>query len=464
MTEPSPNPPSPFTLPLPERSAGLKLILVCGLALLMAIPALFIYGVVRERSVGQMEAFAAVSDGVGGQQAVLGPVISVPFEHAPSAGRGQQKAYGIAVIYPETGSATATVKVEERKRGLYLVPVFEAGINFTARFDANAIRDTIPRDAVPLWHEARLLTGVSDTRGIRDEVAVTVNGRKLMMEPVDAQTGQPGSFAIAPRANVSLAGARLINLDTATGPLTVTSQLKLSGAERLTVGPFAKDTSFRLASNWPDPSFTGGVLPLTHTAGKAATGFEADWRVAYLARGIPGSGTDLNLADVTSQNQREMGVRFMREANSYQSVERALKYCVMFVGLVFLAYFLLEIMSAARAHPAQYLLVGLAQSVFYLLLLAFAERIGFDGAFALAAGMTVALTSGYAASVFRSGRYGLKALVILSAIYALLYALMRAEGFALLAGALASFTAIGLTMFVTRNIDWYGSRKPTAVN
>jgi inner membrane protein len=128
----------------------------------------------------------------------------------------------------------------------------------------------------------------------------------------------------------------------------------------------------------------------------------------------------------------------------------------MFVGLVFLAYFLLEVMSGARAHPAQYILVGLAQAVFYLLLLAFAERFGFDPAFAAAATMTVLLTSAYAMSVFRSVRYGLRALIILTGIYALLYSLMRAEGFALLAGALASFAAIGLTMFVTRNIDWYG--------
>ena len=153
-----------------------------------------------------------------------------------------------------------------------------------------------------------------------------------------------------------------------------------------------------------------------------------------------------------------MGVRFIREANPYQSVERALKYAAMFVGLVFLTYFLLEILSGARAHPAQYILVGLAQAIFYLLLLAFAERQGFDIAFFIAAVMTVALTSLYAASVFRSWAYGARAFAVLAGIYALIYTLMRLEDFALLAGALASFAAIALTMYVTRNIDWYGTR------
>ncbi len=447
---------------LPQRSAGLKLILVCALALLMAIPALFIYGIVHERTTGQIEAAAAVSEGVGGAQSLLGPVLAVPFERATNPQRPALKTYGIAVAYAEDGGADATVMVEERRRGLYVVPVFEADVAFTARFSPDTLRSAIPRDATPLWHEARLYTGVSDTRGIRDAVNVTVNGRNLSMEPVDANRSEPGGFAIAPRASVALAGAKVGGLETADKDILVNARLRLSGAERLAIGPFAKDTRVHLTSNWSDPSFTGGVMPTSHTSGQSGAGFEADWRVAYLARGIAGAGADLDLGEVTSAGQREMAVRFMREANPYQSVERALKYCAMFVGLVFIAYFLMEVMSGARAHPAQYILVGLAQAVFYLLLLAFAERLGFDPAFAIAATMTVLLTSAYAMSVFRSARYRLKALVVLSGIYVLLFSLIRAEGFALIAGALASFTAIGLTMYVTRNIDWYGTSERPA--
>lgn len=461
--------PEPRGLPLPDlnallphRSAGLKLILVCGLALMMAIPNLFIYGIVHERTVGQIEAAAAVSEGVGGAQSVLGPVLAVPFERAANPQRPTQKTYGIAVAYAEEGEAIARADVSERRRGLYIIPVFDADIAFTGRFSTTVLHEAIPRDATPLWNEARVFTGLSDTRGIRDAVNVTVNGRAVAMEPVDANRSEPGAFSLAPRAGVALAGGKIAGLETAQGDIVVKADLRLSGAERLAIGPFAKDTRVRLASNWTDPSFTGGVLPLSHTAGQGAEGFEANWRVAYLARGIQGAGADLDLSEVTLPGHREMAVRFMREANPYQSVERALKYCALFVGLVFLAYFLLEVISGARAHPAQYILVGLAQAVFYLLLLAFAEQIGFDPAFGLAATMTVLLTSAYATSVFRSARYGLKALVIMSGIYALLFSLMRMEGFALLAGAIASFVAIGLTMFVTRNIDWYGGKASAA--
>ena len=152
-------------------------------------------------------------------------------------------------------------------------------------------------------------------------------------------------------------------------------------------------------------------------------------------------------------------MRFLNEASPYQSVERVLKYAAMFIGMVFLSYFLFEVTSGLRAHPAQYVLVGIAQSIFYLLLLAFSELVGFDGAFTISAGMTILLISAYAVSVFKSRQFGLRAFGVLTGIYSLIYILLRAEGNALIAGALASFAAIGLTMYLTRNVDWYGNQK-----
>ena len=271
-----------------------------------------------------------------------------------------------------------------------------------------------------------------------------------------------GGYAVTPTANVKLAGGKLAGLATAERFIDVAASFRLSGAQRLAVGPFAKDTTFQMQSNWTSPSFKGGVLPDQHTVGESQDGFEATWRVPYLARGIAGAGANIDVGAVNRWNFRDMAVQFIKEASPYQSVERALKYAAMFVGFVFLAYFLFEITSRVRAHPAQYVLVGLAQTIFYMLLLAFSERIGFDFAFLIAATMTVTLTAYYARTVFRSRAYGLRALAILSGIYGLIYVLMRAENHALLAGALASFGAIALTMYMTRNVDWYGENKSPA--
>ena len=130
----------------------------------------------------------------------------------------------------------------------------------------------------------------------------------------------------------------------------------------------------------------------------------------------------------------------------------------MFLGIVFLTFFLFEATMGARAHAAQYILLGAAQVIFYLLVLAFSEHIGFGPAFALTAGATVCLSGYYAATVFHSKKRGFIAFLAFSGAYGLIYLLMKSEDYALLIGSVTAFGAIALTMFVTRKLDWYGAR------
>ncbi|MEO1642195.1 MAG: cell envelope integrity protein CreD [Pseudomonadota bacterium] len=461
----SPNPsggvPIDLKSMLPGRSVGLKLLLVCALALAMTIPAMLVYGVVAERSAGQQTAINEVSQIMGGSQAVLGPVLVVPFARTPDPEKPDRVVYGHAIAYADRGSASVDVAVTERKRGLYSVPVYEADITFDAQFDPGVLRDAVPEDADAIWADARVYMGVSDTRGIKEEFAVTANGQAVRMEPANMSSDGSGRYRVAPNASVRLAGGAIAGLEARETPIKLNAAIRITGAQRFAVGPFARSTTMSLNSNWADPSFTGGILPDRHTAGQSEQGFTASWSVPYMARGIPGSGANLDLSEVTGWAERDMAVNFIKEASPYQSVERALKYAAMFIGFVFLAYFLFEVASGARAHPAQYILIGLAQAIFYLLLLAFSERFGFDPAFAVAAVMTVGLTSFYAMTVFRSKLYGFRAFGVMSGIYALIYVLMRAQDNALLAGSLASFTAIALTMYMTRNVNWYGGDEPS---
>lgn len=445
---------------VPRRSTGLKLILVCALALAMAIPALFVYGVVNERTMGAERALGEVSAKAGGRQSVLGPFLAVPFSRAPNPEKPEHIVYGLAVAFASSGVVETIVNVEERERGIYRVPVYAADIAMAGKIDPEALREAVPDDATPLWNDARLYLGVSDPRGLRGEMVVRDSETRLSVEPVSHSYSQSGDYQPVPWTGLdTLAAARIESLATRDAPLDLSVQFTLGGAERLAFAPFARETVVEMTSNWDSPSFTGAVLPVSHDVGEAGMeGFSARWDVPYLARGIAGAGTHLDLTQLTSWDQKDMAVRFVQPANPYQSVERSLKYGAMFIGFVFLSWFLFEVTEQARAHPAQYILLGLAQTIFYLLLLAFAERMGFDLAFVIASTMTVGLIALYSANVFRSTMAGLKALGVLTGIYALIYVLMRAADHALLAGALASFIAIALTMFMTRNVDWYGER------
>ena len=147
----------------------------------------------------------------------------------------------------------------------------------------------------------------------------------------------------------------------------------------------------------------------------------------------------------------------------YQSVNRSLKYVLLFLGLIFLSYFVFEVTSGKRVHPAQYVLVGIAQIIFYLLLLSFAERIGFDLAFLISGAATVILLSLNAGWVFVSRVEAIKAFAIFTSLYVLIYLLLRLEDNALLIGAIASFAAVAAAMYITRSINWYSS-PPAAVS
>jgi inner membrane protein len=231
-----------------------------------------------------------------------------------------------------------------------------------------------------------------------------------------------------------------------------TATLRFSGAQRIAVLAYGKTTHLAMEGDWPDPSFDGGFLPVKRTI--SGQGFSGEWSVPFIARGVRAEG---QASLINGLQATAMGVSFVDLADPYQSVNRSLKYALLFLGLLFLSYFVFEVTTGKRVHPAQYVLVGVAQIIFYLLLLSFAERIGFDLGFLVAGAATVILLSANAGWIFASRVQGLRALVCFSLLYTLIYLLLRLEDNALLVGAVASFLAVAAAMYFTRKIDWYSS-------
>lgn len=437
---------------LPQRSFGLKLMLVCALAFIMAIPAGFVFMIVYSRSNDAQTAIYEVAALRGGPQDLMGPAITVPFERdvvvTNSNVNQVQTQVGRIVLYPETGTANAKLTTELRKRGLHDVPTYMADVDFNATFDMSRLLAELPTGARLRWDAARIYLSTGDLRGAKD-ARLTIGGRSLEMAPVEVT---PSETLARPSLRPGLLAAPIgWTEQPAAGTIQATAKLRVSGAQRVTLAAFARDTTLNLTGDWGSPSFDGGALPDQRQVTK--DGFTATWRIPYLARGAPGAGADLSFDTLINASP---GVSLLDEGNPYQSVERALKYAPMFIGLVFLTYFLFEATSRVRAHPAQYLLVGLAQTVFYMLLLSISELTGFNIGFLIAASATVLALSLYAGSVFGSRAAMVKALAVFSALYGLIYVLMRMEDYALLVGSIASFTAIAGTMWMTRNLDWYG--------
>ncbi len=473
-------PPEPVPLPIhdrtriagvPRRSAGLKLLLVCGLALAMSIAALFVFALLMDRSNRAREVADEVGSLMGGPQTFLGPVIAVPYSRnvveaasvnpgGPARAAQTSVDAGVWHIFPTRGRVQAATVSEVRSRSLFKVPVYTADLTYSATFDLSNAGAEAPRGAVLDWSRAEIVLGASDARGAKSDIGLTLGGQTVALTPstveptisLNAPDNQDAAVAVSGDGGLRLFGTRLPEALRAGGPFVVSGRATFSGAQRIAVLAFAGTTEAVIRGDWAHPSYNGGFLPARQNA-VDGPGFNATWTVPFVARGVPVEGDANTLSRLGSTS---LGVTFVEPANPYQSVSRSLKYAPLFIGLVFLTYFLFETTTGRRVHPAQYILVGSVQVIFYMLLLSIAEHTGFDIAFALAAAATVGLISAYAGWAFESRQQGIRALVAFAFLYGLIYVLMRLEDYAMLVGAFSAFAALAAVMYFTRKVDWYG--------
>ena len=294
---------------------------------------------------------------------------------------------------------------------------------------------------------AQLVLGIQDTRGIRDGVKLEWDGAPTVL--------YPGSVDAAGTPNGIHADLGVLSSNKTSATREFRIALSLLGTERLDIVPVGATTTVALSSAWPHPSFTGRILP---DAGMkvSSEGFAAQWRTSHFATNL----SQLHQRCVQSKqcdafNQHSLTVSFVQPVDLYQTVERSVKYGFLFIGLTFAAFFLFEVLKRLSIHPVQYALVGLALAIFFLLLISLSEHLGFTTAYAIASASCVTLNGYYVAHVLKSIRRGALFGLALSALYGLLYVLLRMEDHALLMGSLLVFACVASAMVATRRVDWY---------
>jgi inner membrane protein len=434
-----------------NRSMGLKLIAVCVLAVLMMIPTLFVSDLVRERTNRAAQVVKEISSHAGGPQTFLGPTLAIPYRTA-STSPNVPASTGVYLIFPAQATADVRTSTTERHRSLFRVPVYRAELKLESNFDLKGTSPDTPHGAELDWSRAEIVVGVSDPRGALTDATLDRDGARSTLIPSEVGDRLSLSSNEGGKLNMVLLGTRLSGGTQPAASFHVRSTLKFSGAERIAVLAYGKTTHVTARGDWRNPGFDGAILPTTRNV--TAHGFQAEWSVPFIARGVPAEGS---IGSVAGLAATALGVSFIEVADAYQSVGRSMKYALLIVGLVFLSYFAFEVTSGNQVHPAQYILVGLAQVIFYLLLLSMAERIGFDWGFLAAASATVILLSANAGWIFSGRRHAARALTLFTPLYVLIYVLLRLEDNALLVGAISSFIAIAATMYLTRRLDWYGS-------
>lgn len=432
------------------RSFVLKLFSIGTLVIVLLIALSMVRGVVSERQMRQGEVEANIAETSAREQTLVGPLLIVPFRQRVTEYDVDKDGRRIpvvreldkrAVFVPETLDIDGKADTSPRKRGIYqaLLYTFSGKVQAQFRIPAHLGLDVPPADVT--IGRAWIAFGLSDVRGFQSNPQIRWDDTVLSPEQ--------GTYHDALGAGVH---AFVGDLNHAVAQdHKVTMSLDILGMNSLSVAPMGKATTVNLDSAWPHPSSVGRFLPRAKAEGQPY--FPARWSVSHLANNAAAS--IVSASPEKRPTTDTFGVAFIEPVNIYIQAERAVKYGVLFVGLTFAAFYLFELLKALRIHPLQYGFVGLALTVFFLLLVSLSEHIAFVWAYAAASVACVALITYYLTHVLGGWRRGLLFGVKLSVLYGVLFGLLQSEDNALVLGAVLLFGILAAVMLLTRKVDWY---------
>jgi inner membrane protein len=420
-----------------------KVLFIGLLMLLLLLPLGMIRGLVQERTLHFQRAADGIAQAYGRPQTVGGPILIVPFRSTRTEANGATTTLSDELLLlPEHLEIKGTVESKALARGIYSVPVYATRLHVSGRFRRAALEGQY-ENLQFLWNQAQIALPLTDARSVQEPIVLASgNGTTAFQASVERAPG----FGPQLVASYSALGQGAIGT-----PQEFSFDVALNGTGGINFLPLGDETRVTLASNWPSPNFAGAYLPEARDV--TPQGFSAEWHVLDLGRGYPSQWRRSEVPPVHATSA--FGVELITPVGIHEATTRATKYALFIVGMTFAAYFLFEIFAALLLHPLQYLLVGLANCVFYLLLLALAEHVGFAVAYAASAVAAAGLVTSYSAAVLGSFKRALPIGSLLSILYAYLYVTLLAEDFALLIGALGSFAVLAAFMYLTRHVDWF---------
>ena len=407
---------------------------------------LFVLGVVNDRSHRADEAVAEIATKWSREQTVSGPILTIPVRTSVTTASGERIFQEeLIFLLPEALDYDISLDTEVLSRGIFDAGVYTGVIAGSGTFNLNDV-DIYQVPGTIQWNKARLSMSIPDTRGIDSNAALTWDDEESAFEP--------GVSSVV-LGETGISTSVTVNQFQKAYPFSFA--LSLRGSEGLNFVPLGKSTTVSASSNWPSPSFTGEFLPKEREVNEA--GFTASWAVSSFGRSLQQSwlgAKEVPNATIAENIQKAtFGVALYQDVDFYTQVDRSIKYSILFIALTFLAFFMFEVLAKLRIHPMNYLLVGLAIALFYLLLLSLSENIGFLYAYLISAGAVTGLITGYSRSVLKAKKRAGIIAALLVALYAYLYVLLQLDELSLIFGSVFLFAILSAVMYLTRNIDWY---------
>lgn len=437
-----------------RNSITARMLMVGFLIIILLIPLAYINVLIQERSYRQMDVVREINSKWGNDVLVYGPILKIPYKTYTETQRYNEKTktyfketkteIEVAYIFPERLDSDVNVNSKTLHRGNFESVVFTTKMNFSGFYIPTDLSQKGIKNEDILWDKSTVILQTSNLKGIKSEVSIKLNGNKY-----DFQTNFNSQNN---NSNLDVLETSFINEDELKDETNDDFELNITfnGTEEINIIPVGKVTTMKMVSNWADPSFTGNYLPNDETKIITKDGFEADWKVLHINRAF----SQQHLNKIPNLNRFGFGTKFVVLVDEYQKSERSAKYGFLVIGLTFLIFFLIQTMSKIQIHPFQYLMIGLALTMFYTLLVSISEHSNFLKAYLIAGISVVLLITIYSKSILKNLKFPLFIGVSLTALYTFIYVIIQLENYALLVGSIGLFLILAAVMLISRKIDW----------
>ena len=420
-----------------KDSVTLKLAVISLLSLVLLIPNSMIQKLILEREETRNEVITEINSKWGNDQTVVGPIISIPYKEYYQKNNKLVSTIHYAHFLPDELEIKGEIIPEIRYRGIYKVIVYNSNLELKGEFSNLNPNDLDIDETNILWDQAIIYVGISDMRGINTEINLVVNDKTYEVNP-GISVKDIIKSGISSKISVTDNSSYKFNFN-----------LDLNGSESLNFIPIGKTTNVGVNSEWTTPSFNGSFLPDERVVNDS--GFMAKWNILHLNRNFPQKWKNTSY----SIDGSSFGLNLLFPVDQYQKANRTVKYAIMFIGLTFLLFFFSEILNKVRIHPIQYLLVGIALTIFYSLLISLSEHIGFNFSYLISSVLIIFLVSFYYHSILKNRKSTIIISLVMISLNVFLFTIVQLQDYSLLMGSIGLFIVIAVIMFLSKNIDWY---------
>lgn len=412
-----------------------KIVLIGIFTVISVFAGLFINGLVDERAELSEETQTEIAESWSGNQCFTGPVLYVPIYEGdattPSA---------FTIIMPDKQEVDAAINSETLHRGIFDTSVFHTAVTtkgtYNTKSAANATADGKRLD----WSHVQVIVGINDSRSIEEGMQMTLNNKRIELDTQFYNYGNEKLTSAFPEL-FSVCG--VVDLTGMVGgEMQFSMSTNLKGAGEMAIRPTARDSKITIHGNSTEPSFTGTTLPTSREIN--TEGFTATWKVHNLNRA---SGVQ-KVTQANNETQFDtVGTKLLIRGGQYTQTDRALKYAFLVVLLSLLAVFVGEMSVKSNINALNYLLIGAALVIFYLLLLSIAEWTGFDTAYAISAVLVLGMIATYLRAIVKSTKTVVAIILFMALIDVFIYVLLSIADMALLLGTIGLFIILGVAMF-----------------